>query len=91
MCLAELTVQGRTRVQSLNVSNVLAEVVTGWDIAALGVEDARRAFETGYLPKLRPEQHEQARTMFREMEKRITSKLPAPVADDQPWAAWSAA
>ena len=87
-CIAEQTVRGRTRVNFINVSNVLAEVVTGWDIAALGAEEARLEFENAYLQRLPVTQHPHALAMFEELAKRITGNRPAATETDKPWTTW---
>jgi hypothetical protein len=87
-CIAEATVVGRSHIHIINVSNIFAEVVTGWEIAALGAEEARREFEAGYLSRLPESQHARALMMFNELEQRITGKRGAPAGGANTWAAW---
>jgi hypothetical protein len=86
-CIAERTVAERTRIYSIDVSRVLIEVATGWDIATLGSEQARLNFESCHLKRLLESRHGQALAMFDDLERRITEKR-GPSASDTASVVW---
>jgi hypothetical protein len=70
-----------TRTYTIDVSKVLLEVKTGWEIAALGPEQARLEFVGGHLKRLDESRHKRALAMFDELEKRIAGKRGVAASD----------
>lgn len=90
-CLKVHVAKGWPSFHVLDVSALYAEVLTGWKIAVLGAEEARRSFLSEDLPGLPEERRAMALAVFEDLEQRLAGLRPNTTADDQQWQAWRSA
>lgn len=88
LCVTRAVAKGWPHVHVFNLSDTVYEILTGWDIAVLGVDEARRRFMEDYLPRLPAERWGGAAAMFNDLERRIAGQKRPETPREESWTLW---